>query len=179
MSGIKGINAGQANWNYKHGATKTRLFKIWECMKERCYREKHKYFSDYGGRGIAVCDEWKRSFSAFQDWAIQNGYHDSLSIDRKDVNGDYSPENCRWVTMKAQQNNKRTNHLVCLDGVSHTITEWADILGLNKTTIKERLRSGWSDEDALTKPVRRRTKGYRPSASCGADMREVKDENHT
>lgn len=155
MSGVKGMNAGKKHYRYVHGETHTRLHKIWESMHARCEYEKHPYFSDYGGRGITVCEEWKE-FIPFRDWATANGYADNLTIDRKDHNGDYSPENCRWTTMKEQQNNKRSNHLVTLNGVSRTITEWSEILGIKKTTIKERLRCGWTDEQALTTPVRKR-----------------------
>lgn len=146
-----------------HGETATRLHKIWSSMKERCYRSGHSHYADYGGRGIEVCEEWRNDFPAFKKWAEANGYANNLSIDRKDVNGDYSPENCRWATMREQQNNKRSNHLVSYNGATHTITEWADMLGINKTTIKERLRCGWTAEKALTTPVRKRT--------SGADMR--------
>lgn len=171
MSGVKGVYMGSNHHRYTHGGTNTRLFKIWGGMKERCAREKHPHFKDYGGRGISVCEEWQE-FANFRSWAISNGYETHLSIDRIDPNGDYEPSNCRWATMKEQQNNKRTNHIVCLNGVEHTITEWAEILGINKTTIKERLRLGWSDEKALTAPVRKRTQGYRTSAGCGAKMGE-------
>lgn len=166
MAGIKGIHAGEQSPRYIHGCTKTRLFKIWSSMQERCYRPKHKHFKDYGGRGITVCDEWKANFLAFKEWAETNGYTDKLTLDRKDVEGNYTPENCRWATMKEQQNNRRNNHYVELNGISHTITEWSEILGIKKTTIKERLKCGWTDEEALTKPVRKRS---------GADMRGESD----
>lgn len=152
-----------------HMETKTRLHKIWEGMHERCERKKHDHYKDYGGRGISVCDDWA-DYVAFRDWAILNGYNDTLTIDRIDVNGDYCTENCRWVTMRKQQSNKRSNHMVYLGGVGRTITEWSEILGIGKTTIRMRLESGWTDEAALTVPVRKRTRGYRPSASCGAKM---------
>lgn len=144
-----------------HESTGTRLFKIWSGMIERCNRPAHSHYKDYGGRGITVCEEWGE-FVPFLDWAMANGYADNLTIDRKDHNGNYSPENCRWATVKEQQNNKRNNHRVTLNGVSHTITEWSEILGIKKTTIKERLKCGWTDEQALTTPVRKRK---------GADMR--------
>lgn len=175
MSGVKGANAGEKHYRYVHGQTKTRLHKIWASMHERCERKTHEHYADYGGRGISVCPAWK-DFVRFRDWAIASGYSDKLTLDRKDVNGDYSPNNCRWATMKEQQNNKRSNRIVVLEGVSHTVTEWAEMLGINKTTIKERLNLGWSDEKALTTPVRKRTRGYRPSANCGAKMEERKNE---
>ena len=159
MVGVKGANAGKKHYRYQHGETKTRLHKIWSSMLERCNYEKHPHYKDYGGRGISVCSEWNE-YITFRDWALNNGYADNLTLDRENTNGNYCPENCRWVTMKTQQNNKRNNHLVTLDGVSHTITEWSEILGINKTTIRERLRAGWTDTEALTTPIRKRTCGY-------------------
>lgn len=153
-----------------HHETKTRLHKIWESMHSRCENPNHKYYANYGGRGIVVCDEWNEYLS-FRDWAIETGYNDNLTIDRIEVNGNYCPENCRWATIREQQNNKRSNHLVQFNGVSHTISEWSEIIGIKKTTIKERLNAGWPIEKVLTEPVRQRTKGYRPSAKMdgGAD----------
>jgi hypothetical protein len=168
MSGVKGINAGEKNWHYKHGMTDTRLFKIWEGMLDRCNRPTHRYFNDYGGRGISVCDEWKE-FVPFYEWAVASGYSDGLSLDRKDNNKGYSPDNCRWATMKEQQNNKRSNRKVSYRGDSYTVTQLAEIAGLKKTTLKERLNAGWTVEDAVNKPVRFRMCGYRPS-NCGAKM---------
>ena len=172
MSGIKGINAGKSNWNYKHGESKTRLFKIWTSMHERCERTKHKYFKDYGGRGIKVCDEWF-DYISFAEWARANGYADDLSIDRIDTNGNYEPSNCRWATEKEQHNNKRSNHIVEYKGERYTLTQLSEKVGIGKTTLRERLKMGWSVKDAVEKPVRLRTKGYRPS---GAKMRGADDE---
>lgn len=95
----------------KHGATNHRssekLYNVWLRMKSRCNNPNTCNFKYYGGRGIKVCDEWQHDYSAFRSWANANGYKEGLSIDRIDVDGNYCPENCRWITMLEQQKNKR------------------------------------------------------------------------
>lgn len=145
-----------------HNSTKTRLYKIWSGMHERCYREKHPHYKDYGGRGITICEEWN-DFSRFKEWACQSGYSDALTLDRIDNNCNYEPYNCRCVTMKEQQNNRRSNHFLEYSGERHTITEWSEKTGIPKTTIRMRVQAGWGAEEALTKPIRLRKVGWRKS----------------
>lgn len=144
----------------KHGKRNTRLYGIWLQMKNRCFNTKTERYKDYGGRGITVCDEWKNDFTKFYDWSISNGYQENLTIDRIDNDGNYEPSNCRWVTVKTQNRNARSNHLITFKGETHCIIEWAEITGLTRGCISNRLRYGWSIEDTLTKP-----KGYNQGIS--------------
>ena len=96
--------------NKTHGQGHTRLYRIWNNMKNRCYRKSYHAYNHYGGRGITICNEWLHDFQAFYDWAMANGYRDDLSIDRIDSNGNYCPKNCRWATMTEQNKNKRAKN---------------------------------------------------------------------
>lgn len=136
--------------NFKHGLSQTRLCRIWRHMKERCFNPKCPAYHNYGGRGIAMSDEWVKSFQAFYDWAMENGYEENLTIDRIDNNGNYEPSNCRWVTRKVQANNMRVNHRLTYNGEDKTIAEWSDVTGIKQHTIIRRLGLGWSVEKALT-----------------------------
>lgn len=127
--------------NIKHGMCGTRLYKIWQHMIERCTNEECQTFPSYGGRGIVVCEEWL-DFIPFHKWAVSSGYNDTLTIDRIDVNGNYCPENCRWATIKEQQNNKRNTVYIEHEGVTHTMTEWAEITGISYSTLRSRRRNG-------------------------------------
>lgn len=147
--------APKGNKNHlKHGEANTRLHIIWKAIKQRCYNPNTKRYKHYGGRGVTMCEEWKNNFLAFYEWAMENGYNDSLTIDRIDVNGNYESSNCRWATYKEQANNKRNRKTFSHNGKKHTLAEWSEITGIKVQTIWARLKSGWSIEDALTvKPV--------------------------
>lgn len=139
---------------------KTRLYRIWAGIKTRCYNKKHEEsYRKYGAKGIVMCEEWKSSYEAFRDWALDNGYKDNLSIDRIDPRGPYSPENCRWATDKQQQNNRSNNHILTFNGIRKTLAEWVDITGFTKSTIEHRLSRGWSVADALQTPMRKAANG--------------------
>lgn len=90
-----------------HGFSKTRLYRIYYKMKERCYRPKNDNYKYYGGLGVIICDEWLNDFKRFAEWALSNGYSDNLTIDRIDPSGNYEPSNCRWITIQEQQRNRR------------------------------------------------------------------------
>lgn len=137
------------NPNKKHGLSKTRIYKIYSKIKERCYYEKYPEFYLYGGRGIKMCSEWKEDFINFYNWAIDNGYNDDLSIDRIDYNGDYEPNNCRWSDKYTQANNKRNNIIITFKGETHTLSQWAKILNLPYSTLANRYRRNKSLEEIL------------------------------
>lgn len=138
----------------KHGAAQrgkqTRLFNIWKKMKSRCHgRVPHPV---YGGRGIGVCPEWRESFPPFRDWAVANGYTDKLTIDRKDNELGYFPENCRWATRAQQNRNRRDNHFLTWDGRTMCLMDWSKEVGIHYCTIVNRIRIGWSTQDVLFQP---------------------------
>lgn len=139
----------------KHGyANKERLYCTWKNMHHRCYNPNDSRYAVYGGRGIKICDDWKSDYSAFREWAMANGYADNLSIDRINVNGDYSPENCRWADNKTQANNVSRNRIVAYHGENMTMSEFAQAVGLTYSAVQHRLDNGWPIERIVTQPQR-------------------------
>ena len=136
-------------YKIKHGKIKTRLYKIWQGIKTRCYNENDKSYKNYGGRGIIMCEEWLNDFMNFYNWSMKNGYKDNLTIDRIDVNGNYEPSNCRWVTNQEQHNNTRRNVYLTYHGKTQNIMQWCNELNLNYHTIRMRHNKGWSDKECL------------------------------
>ena len=125
--------------NEQHNKSSTRLYSIWKHMKQRCYNPNKDSYINYGARGIIVCGEWKTSFTAFEKWAIQNGYKENLTIDRIDVTGNYEPSNCRWATALVQQANTRQLHKHNKSGyrgVSWANSIWEVSIQINSKTIK-------------------------------------------
>lgn len=130
----------------KHGGYGTRLYAIWNSMRQRCLNEKHQAYENYGGRGIAICPEWE-DFSVFREWAYASGYREDadrgeLTLDRIDVNGNYGPDNCRFTSMREQNENRRCSIMIEHDGESHPLTVWAELLGKKYQTLWRRYRNG-------------------------------------
>jgi hypothetical protein len=146
--------------NLTHGSSSTKLYKIWAAAKNRCNNPHNTAYNDYGGRGIVMCQKWQDNFEAFQKWALANGYVEGLSLDRINVNGNYSPQNCRWVTMYEQSMNRRNSLKVNITafGETKSIHEWVGDKRcvVSTTTLCYRIGAGWTPEDAITKPSERR-----------------------
>lgn len=167
-------------YEIKHGGARTKLYLAWSNMKGRCYRKSMKGYKNYGGRGINVCDEWRHSFPAFREWALTHGYVEEaesrkFTLDRIDVNGDYSPDNCRWIDNKSQQNNKRNNRVFEYKGKKKTVAQWAEECGLGYKAMQKRLNH-WSVEDAIeTKPLKREDRSGRATKKSRRVLQLSKD----
>lgn len=141
------------NTSLIHGMTNTRLHRIWSAMISRCENKNNNRYYTYGARGIKVCPEWRSDFVAFYNWSMANGYDDNLTIDRKDNNKDYSPENCKWSTNREQANNKRSNRIIEYKGIRKNVKQWADYFGFNYKYFHEKLKKcEWSIEKLLEIP---------------------------
>ena len=151
----------------KHGMSRDRLYNIWNGMRQRCYNPKNNNFPRYGGCGITICDEWKDDIFAFRDWALSNGYSDDLSIDRIDPNKGYSPDNCRWATVKEQNSHlqprgtftpkskikHKPRKTWVIDVIEKSIQEWCDEYGLTVQAVLYRVNSkGMTPKEALATP---------------------------
>jgi len=146
-----------------HKKSRTRLYNVYSAIKARCYNKNVNNYNRYGGRGITVCDEWKNNFMSFYNWAIKNGYKENekrglCTIDRIDNNGNYCPENCRFVNNTIQARNTRKNHNITINNETKTLTEWIHIYKICQSTFFNRKKKGFSDIEALTKPVNKTKK---------------------
>lgn len=150
----KGIN------NKTHGKTNTRLYKIWQGIKSRCYYKKHIEYKNYGGRGINVYFKWKNDFISFYNWAINNGYKNNLTIDRIDVNGNYEPNNCRWVNMKTQENNRSNNRKIKYKDKIYTLSQLSEKINISSATLAWRINNDWEEKE-LDLPINLNNKTIR------------------
>ncbi len=137
---IKGKTFSDKPWYYSYCG-----------MMNRCYNSKVANYEYYGGRGISVCEEW-HDIEEFEKWVFSSGYEKGLTLDRIDANGNYEPSNCRWATPKEQANNRRNTLYIEYEGESHTISEWAEIKGLNPKTINGRYYRGIRGAKLFEKP---------------------------
>lgn len=148
------LNA-EVNGMRTHGLSKTRLYTMFLGIKARCYNQKNISYKWYGGKGIKICNEWLDDFKSFYDWAISNGYDESLprgvqTLDRIDGNKDYEPSNCRWITLAEQQRNKEHLKRYSYNGETHLLCEWSEILGINFSLLRSRVCDyGWTLEEAV------------------------------
>lgn len=137
------------------GKNTTRLYTIWKSMRRRCLGVTHSSYRHYGGRGISICDEWE-DFLKFREWALTNGYKDLLTLDRKNNDGNYEPDNCRWVTQRTNSNNRRNTVTVTAFGETKPLAFWAedDRCKVSYRVLHKRLFiSGWPVEKAITKEL--------------------------
>jgi hypothetical protein len=137
----------------RENGKRTKLYHVWDAMKQRCQNPRFTFYKDYGGRGIEVCGEWD-SYIPFHNWATANGYQEGLTIERKDVNGNYEPDNCRWIPRPEQSRNRRNSHYITHKGISKTLTEWGHELGINPKVLGTRIKRGWSVERTLSTPIK-------------------------
>lgn len=137
-----------------HGMSKTKLYNVWRAIRDRCVNPKNKVYYRYGGRGITVCKEWFEHFETFMEWALSHNYKEGLQIDRIDVNGNYEPSNCRWVTQKENARNRESCKTINYKGKSYKLPAFAEIVGIKHRLLYERIRKGWSVEEAISiKPI--------------------------
>jgi len=140
--------------NTKHKLSRTPLYKMFYNIKARCYVKGHRNYANYRGRGITICDEWLNNPNKFINWAIENGWHKGLQVD-KDIKGgmEYSPSNCLIVTSKINNNNRRNNNNIEYNGEIKTVSSWAEIVGIKASTLFVRKKLGWNAHDILFKPL--------------------------
>ena len=131
---INGDYIKQTKWENK------RIGNIFGGMKSRCYDKNDRAYKWYGQKGIKICEKWLNNPKSFEEWALSNGYHDGLTIDRIEENKDYCPENCRWITLEDNSKYKSTTSLIDVDGEIHTGKDWARILGIGENRINIYIR---------------------------------------
>lgn len=132
-----------------HGMSKTKLYSVWGSIKDRCYNKRCEGYSNYGGRGIKMCQSWRNNFESFYEWAIKNGYKAGLTIERKDVNRDYCPENCMWISKSEQSKNRRNCHYITYRGQTKTLSEWCRELHIDRESVRNKEKQLGNGELAI------------------------------
>lgn len=134
-----------------HGASGSKLYQVWLGMRRRCLNEGDGAYARYGGRGITVCAEWANSFETFRQWAETAGYAVGLTLDRRNNDGPYSPDNCRWATYAQQNRNYSRTRMVEFEGKTVPVIDLAERFGIKPHTLRQRIfRYGWTVERAIS-----------------------------
>ncbi len=160
-----GDYVGSTNPNYRHGMAGTLIYDIWCAMKRRCHSKTCKDYYLYGGRGITVCERWRNSFQAFFDDMGERP--EGMLLERKNNDGNYEKDNCKWATPVEQRRNQRPHKLskrsrfITANGLTQTVAQWARALGVNVVTLRSRLNSGWPDHEVVstTMKIHRKKRG--------------------
>ena len=163
------LRHGDATSKSKHN----RIYRIWAQMKRRCQLKSVKSYFRYGGRGIEVCTEWSDDYVTFKQWSLNNGYDDRLTLDRIDNDGNYTPDNCRWVDRTTQANNRRSNKIVEYKGKTYTIAELSKETNTCQGRLSHRIAIGYTTEEAVEMPLTRRSKGFSKILSERRKKREL------
>lgn len=150
----KKVTSVKGKESKKHGMVKSRLYSIWSGMKQRCYNNKKNSYKYYGNKNIIVCENWKNNFMSFYNWAILNGYNATLTIDRIDLNGNYEPQNCRWATIKEQNNNTSKNHWIEYNNEKLTMAQFAEKYEIPYDIVRNRIRYNWSIDRIVNTPFK-------------------------
>ena len=152
--GVKSCGCLRHKPRFTHNLSHTKIYQIWNGMKNRCYNRNLSDYKNYGARGIYVCDEWKNSFETFYEWAIKTGYKEGLTIERIDNNDIYKPDNCKWITKGEQVNNRRNCCLYTYQGKTQNLAQWCKELELDYALMHDRIRmKKWDFEKAIKTPV--------------------------
>lgn len=131
-------------------STKMPEYGVWRAMIRRCRNKNVKDFHRYGGRGITVCERW----NIFENFIYDMGRRpNGLTLERKDTNGNYEPDNCKWTTWKEQQSNRRDNHFLTVDGIKKTLSQWSELVGINQRAIGKRIARGWTAKESISIPL--------------------------
>lgn len=141
--------------NTTHGFAGHSLYSVWSSMKGRCFNSNDNSYKNYGARGVIVCEEWLE-FESFYKWAVGAGYKRGLTVERKDNNGNYEPSNCELLPFEEQSKNRRSNHYITYNCQTKTMAQWSRDLNINYSTLKDRIRSGWSIEKSFTTSIKKK-----------------------
>ena len=166
--------------NYSlHGGKHTKLYKIWCSIKQRCYNKNNTHYRYYGGRGIGLCLEWENNFAEFRSWAYKNGYEDGLSIERIDVNSGYEPNNCKWIPISEQCNNKQNSKRFQIEGETLSLKQISEKYKINYDTLYYRVcKLYWNIDEAISReaknmPRRKSSSGERYIYKSGDSFKVI------